>query len=85
MTATVPAAVLLASNPGPAAHIALLAVVVIIGLIVFAMVRRRNMREAAETQRLDDASRTQRHNRGADNAPPSDPGHNETSRKETTE
>lgn len=72
MTATIPAAALLASKPGPAAHVALLAVVVIVGLVAFAIVRRRNTREAAEAaeaQRLDEAPRS-RHEDGGPHEPP---------------
>jgi len=39
---------LLGANPGPAAHIALLGIVVVVALAVFAIVRRRNKRDAAE-------------------------------------
>jgi len=42
------AAELLAANPGPAAHIALLGVVFVVALVVFTIVRRRNKRDAAE-------------------------------------
>ena len=34
-----------AANPGPAAHLAMLGVIVILGLIVFALVRRRRRSE----------------------------------------
>lgn len=44
---------LIAANPGPAAHIALLGIVIVIGLIVFAVVRVRHRREAAEAERLE--------------------------------
>ena len=53
MTASIPAAELIAANPGPAAHLALLGVVVVIALIVYAIVRIRRKREAAEAQKLD--------------------------------
>jgi hypothetical protein len=40
------AAKLLGANPGPAAHIALLGIV--IAIVVFTIIRRRNKRDAAE-------------------------------------
>lgn len=49
MTATA----LFADHPGPAMHVALLAIVVVIGLIVFAVARLRRRREAAEAEQLD--------------------------------
>lgn len=49
MTATA----LLAAHPGAATHLALLGIVVVIGLIVFASVRIRNKKEAAEAERND--------------------------------
>jgi hypothetical protein len=52
VTANALAAALIAANPGPAAHLALLGTVVIIGLIVFAVARLRNKREAAEAEEL---------------------------------
>ena len=42
------ATTLLASHPGTATHLALLGIVLVVGLIVFAVVRIRNKREAAE-------------------------------------
>jgi hypothetical protein len=45
----------IAANPGPAAHIALLGIVIVIGLIVFAVVRVRHTREAAEAEKHDHA------------------------------
>lgn len=47
-------AALLAANPVPAAHMALVGAVVVIGLIVFAIVRFRRKREEAEAQRADE-------------------------------
>ena len=47
-------AALLAANPGPAAHIALVGAVIAIALIVFAIVRFRHKRDAAEAQRAND-------------------------------
>ena len=38
-------AALLGANPGPAAHLALLGAVAVIGLLVFAVTRRRRRRE----------------------------------------
>jgi len=43
----------IAANPGPAVHMALLGIVIVIGLIVFAIVRVRHKREAAEAAKLD--------------------------------
>jgi uncharacterized membrane protein len=43
----------IAANPGPAMHMALLGSVVVIALIVFAFVRIRNKRGAAQAERLD--------------------------------
>ena len=45
---------MIASNPGPAAHLALLGVVIVIGLLVYAIVRIRRRREAAEAARLNE-------------------------------
>jgi len=47
IAALVPAA-LVAANPGPAAHIALLGIVVVVAGVVFGIVRWRNKRDAAE-------------------------------------
>jgi hypothetical protein len=52
-TVSILAADLIAANPGPAAHMALVGIVVIIGLIAFAVVRTKNKREAAEAAKLD--------------------------------
>jgi len=41
---------LVGANPGPAAHIALLGIVVVVGLMIFGIVRWRNKREAAEAE-----------------------------------
>jgi hypothetical protein len=43
----------IAANPGPAAHIALIGVVIVIGLIVYAVVRMRRRREAAQAEMLN--------------------------------
>ncbi len=48
MTANLVAAALVGANPGPAAHIALLGIVVVAALVIFGIVRWRNKREAAE-------------------------------------
>ncbi len=44
---------MIAANPGPAMHMALLGIVIVIGLIAFAVVRVRHKREAAEAEKLD--------------------------------
>lgn len=44
---------MIAANPGPATHMALLGIVIVIGLIVFAVVRVRRKREAAEAEKLN--------------------------------
>lgn len=44
---------MIAANPGPATHIALLGIIIVIGLIVFAIVRVRHKRETAEAEMLD--------------------------------
>ena len=44
---------MIAANPGPAMHMALLGIVIIIGLIVFTLARVRRKREAAEAEKLD--------------------------------
>ena len=43
----------IAANPGSAAHLALLGAVIVIGLIVYALVRIRRRREAAEAEQLN--------------------------------
>ena len=50
---SVTATALLAAHPGPAMHVALLAIVVVIGLIAFAVTRVRRRRESAEAEQLD--------------------------------
>lgn len=47
---------MIAANPGPAAHIALLGIVIVAGLIVYAIVRVRRRREAAEAATIDEAA-----------------------------
>ena len=44
---------MIAANPGPAVHMALIGVVIVVGLIVFAIVRLRHKREAAEAEKHD--------------------------------
>ncbi len=55
MTATIPTAEVVAANPGPAVHLAVLGVVVLVGLAAYAFVRWRRRREAAEAERQPDA------------------------------
>jgi hypothetical protein len=43
----------IASNPGPAVHIAVIGAVLVIALIVYAIVRVRRRREAAEAEKLN--------------------------------
>jgi uncharacterized protein HemX len=43
---------LIAANPGPAAHLALLGVIVVIGLVVFAVHRRRSRHEQQTVDEL---------------------------------
>jgi hypothetical protein len=43
----------IASNPGPAVHIALIGAVIVIALIVYAIVRVRRRREALEAEKLN--------------------------------
>ena len=43
---------MIASNPGPAVHIALIGAVIVIALIVYAIVRVRRRREAVEAEQL---------------------------------
>lgn len=44
---------MIAANPGPAAHMALLGAVIVIALIVYAIVRVRRRREAAHAELLN--------------------------------
>jgi len=44
------AAELVGANPGPAVHLAVLGIVVVAGLVIFAVVRWRNRREAAQAE-----------------------------------
>ncbi len=55
MTATIPTAEVVAANPGPAVHLAVLGIVVLVGLAAYAVVRWRRRREAAEAERQPDA------------------------------
>jgi hypothetical protein len=43
----------IASNPGPAVHLALIGAVIVIALIVYAIVRVRRRREAVEAEKLN--------------------------------
>lgn len=51
MSTGILAAELVGANPGPAAHLALLGVVVVIALVIFGLMRWRQRREAAEAER----------------------------------
>ena len=44
---------MIASNPGPAVHIALIGAVIVIALIVYAIVRVRRRRKALEAEQLN--------------------------------
>jgi hypothetical protein len=57
------AAELLGANPGPAAHLALLGVIVVIGLVIFALTRWRKRREGQVEDELP------RHDRSVANEP----------------
>ena len=59
---------MIASNPGPAVHMALIGAVIVIALIVYAIVRVRRRREAAEAEQLDDLDELR---------PPTTPGDHE--------
>lgn len=58
---TIAAAGLIAANPGPGVHIALLGIVVVIALIVFAAVRIRRKREAEQAETLDRSHHADKH------------------------
>src|SRR5262249_42095890 len=45
--------IVIASNPGPAVHLALIGAVIVIALIVYAIVRVRRRREAAAAEQLN--------------------------------
>lgn len=49
---------MIAANPGPAAHIALLGAIIVIALIVYAIVRTRRKREAAQAELLNQQEQT---------------------------
>jgi hypothetical protein len=55
VTAMIPAAAVVAANPGPALHLAALGIVVLVALAAYAVVRWRRRREAAEADRQRDA------------------------------
>ena len=44
---------MIAANPGPAAHMALLGAVIVIALIIYGIVRMRRRREAAASDLLN--------------------------------
>ena len=44
---------MIASNPGPAVHIAVIGAVIVIALIDYAIVRVRRRREVAESEQLN--------------------------------
>ncbi len=50
MSTEILAAELVGANPGPAVHLAVLGIVVVAGLVIFAVVRWRNRREAAQAE-----------------------------------
>jgi hypothetical protein len=54
VTATILAAEVVAANPGPAVHLAVLGIVVLVGLAAYAVVRWRRGRDAAEAKREPD-------------------------------
>ena len=64
----------IAANPGPATHMALLGIVIVIGLIVFAIVRIRHRREAAQADKLDQTA-AGNEQRGHDHHDRPDAGH----------
>jgi hypothetical protein len=43
----------IASNPGPAVHLAVVGAVIVVAVIVYAIVRVRRRREAVESERLN--------------------------------
>jgi hypothetical protein len=54
----------IAANPGPAVHLAVLGAIIAVGLIVYAIVRSRRRHEAAEAEKLnqlDEAERSTNH------------------------
>ena len=59
---------MIASNPGPAVHIALIGAVIVIALVVYAIVRVRRHREAVEAEKLNQLDELR---------PPSTPGDHE--------
>jgi membrane protein implicated in regulation of membrane protease activity len=54
-TTAILAGEVVAANPGPAVHLAVLGIVVLVGLVAYAVVRWRRRREAAEAERQADA------------------------------
>lgn len=71
MSGQVVAAKLVAANPGPAAHMALLGIVIAVALVIFGIVRWRNKRQAAEAEMRSTAH---------DNSPGSPPASEEQDR-----
>ena len=59
---------MIASNPGPAVHMALIGAVIVIALIVYAIVRVRRRRKALEAEQLNQLDELR---------PPSTPGDHE--------
>lgn len=55
MTAMILPAAVVAANPGPAVHLAVLGILVLVGLAAYAVVRRRRRREAAQAEQQPDA------------------------------
>jgi hypothetical protein len=55
VTAAIPAAEVVAANPGPAVHLAALGILVLVGLAAYAVLRWRRRRESAEAERPPDA------------------------------
>ena len=47
MSGEILAATLIGANPGPAVHLAVLGLLIVIGLVVFGVIRWRRRREAA--------------------------------------
>ena len=50
MSTEIRAAELVGANPGPAVHLAVLGIIVVVALVIFAIVRWRNKREAAQVE-----------------------------------
>ncbi len=50
MSTEILGAALVGANPGPAVHLAVLGIVVVVALVIFGIVRWRNKREAAQAE-----------------------------------